>query len=101
MLAVPLRPSAVPLCPSAVPPRPSSVPPRPSAVPPRPSAAGPSDSAFWSAMDDIPAPDDLPGDAVAEHIPAQRAPEETKDGLDERELQILAFEGRWWKHAGS
>ena len=52
-------------------------------------------------MDDIPAPDDLPGDAVAEHIPAQRAPEETKDGLDERELQILAFEGRWWKHAGS
>jgi hypothetical protein len=24
-----------------------------------------------------------------------------KAGLTERELQILAFEGRWWKHAGA
>src|ERR1700754_4768745 len=50
----------------------------------------------WSNMDEIPAPNE------GEHIPSQRAPEETKqDGLDEREQQILAFEGRWWKHAGS
>jgi hypothetical protein len=35
------------------------------------------------------------------------APEEAADdaagktALTERELQILAFEGRWWKHAGA
>ncbi|MBL7254552.1 DUF3263 domain-containing protein [Paractinoplanes lichenicola] len=44
-----------------------------------------------------------------QHIPVPRgdsapvepepAPQET--GLTEREQQILAFEARWWKHAGS
>jgi len=29
-----------------------------------------------------------------QHIPTQR-------GLTERELEILAFEARWWKHAGA
>ena len=41
-------------------------------------------------------------------IPAPREPEpqaavqqEEQTGLKERERQILAFEARWWKHAGS
>ena len=33
-----------------------------------------------------------------QHIPAPRAAEPQ---LTERELQILAFEGKWWKHAGA
>jgi hypothetical protein len=42
-----------------------------------------------------------------EHIPAPRAPEtdagpkKEADKLTEREQQILVFESRWWKHAGS
>ena len=36
----------------------------------------------------------------AQPIPAQRGIEE-KPVLTERELEILAFEARWWKHAGS
>ncbi|WP_127498560.1 DUF3263 domain-containing protein [Actinoplanes solisilvae] len=32
------------------------------------------------------------------HIPAPRA---EAGALTEREVEILAFEGRWWKHAGS
>ena len=37
-----------------------------------------------------------------QHIPAPRAePEPQAGGLGEREQQILAFEARWWKHAGS
>jgi len=38
-----------------------------------------------------------------QHIPAPRegeAPAE-ESGLAERERQILAFEARWWKHAGA
>ena len=38
---------------------------------------------------------------MVDQIPAPREPEEPKDALGERELQILEFEGRWWKHAGS
>jgi len=34
-------------------------------------------------------------------IPAPRPPETEASPLAERELQILAFEGKWWKHAGS
>jgi len=36
------------------------------------------------------------------HVPAPRAPEtgETPE-LTERELRILAFESKWWKHAGA
>ena len=38
-----------------------------------------------------------------QHIPAPREAEAVADkpGLAERELQILAFEARWWKHAGA
>ena len=34
-------------------------------------------------------------------IPAPRPPATEAPQLSERELQILAFEGKWWKHAGS
>jgi hypothetical protein len=42
------------------------------------------------------------------HIPAPReagppadAPSRQQPELTEREVQILAFESKWWKHAGS
>ena len=48
-----------------------------------------------------PAPADKSEESTAtQPIPAQRGIEE-KPGLTERELEILAFEARWWKHAGS
>jgi hypothetical protein len=36
--------------------------------------------------------EDLPAESIVEDPPA---------GLDERALEILAFERLWWKHAGS
>ncbi|MCO8274379.1 DUF3263 domain-containing protein [Actinoplanes sp. TRM 88003] len=37
-----------------------------------------------------------------QHIPAPRSEEAASTpALGEREQQILAFEARWWKHAGS
>ena len=41
-----------------------------------------------------------------QHIPAPRAgsevlPSEPEPALTEREQQILAFEAKWWKHAGA
>jgi hypothetical protein len=37
-----------------------------------------------------------------QHIPTPRGAEQQEGaGLAEREQQILAFESRWWKHAGS
>jgi Protein of unknown function (DUF3263) len=40
-----------------------------------------------------------------QHIPAPRTAEaaapEQCDALTEREREILAFEARWWKHAGA
>ena len=37
-----------------------------------------------------------------QQIPAPRAAEEARPtALTEREQEILAFEGRWWKHAGA
>ena len=45
-----------------------------------------------TAEQHIPAPRE--GEAVAE-------PVAEKPGLAERERQILAFEARWWKHAGA
>lgn len=41
-----------------------------------------------------------------QHIPAPRAdgealPPEPAPALTEREQQILAFEAKWWKHAGA
>ena len=44
-----------------------------------------------------PAAADPPADR--QQIPAQRSVDEP--GLTERELEILAFEARWWKHAGA
>jgi hypothetical protein len=47
-----------------------------------------------------PAADPSEEQSAAERlIPAPRA--EQTAALTERELQILAFEGRWWKHAGA
>jgi uncharacterized protein DUF3263 len=45
-----------------------------------------------------------PADESTQHIPAPRAAEEVAapiEKLTERERDILAFESRWWKHAGS
>lgn len=45
--------------------------------------------------------------SAGQQIPAPRAAEETGEpaaapaGLTEREAGILAFESRWWKHAGA
>ncbi|WP_030441154.1 DUF3263 domain-containing protein [Actinoplanes subtropicus] len=48
-----------------------------------------------------PAAADPPADeSTAQQIPTQRGIE-AKPGLTERELEILAFEARWWKHAGA
>ena len=33
--------------------------------------------------------------------PVAEAPEGPPAALTERELEILAFEGKWWKHAGA
>jgi hypothetical protein len=37
----------------------------------------------------------------ADPVPADAPPATTDAGLDERAEQILAFERRWWKHAGA
>ncbi len=37
-------------------------------------------------------------DQQEQHVPAPRA---DTPALTERELQILAFENKWWKHAGA
>lgn len=34
-------------------------------------------------------------------VPAESTVEDPPAGLDERALEMLAFERRWWKHAGS
>lgn len=39
-----------------------------------------------------------PTDEQPADVPAPRA---DGDRLTDRELEILAFEGRWWKHAGA
>jgi hypothetical protein len=38
---------------------------------------------------------------TSQHIPTPRSTDEGKSALSERERDILAFEARWWKHAGS
>jgi hypothetical protein len=46
----------------------------------------------------------VPRGAPAEVAPAEGAGEKGEEklaGLAERELAILAFEARWWKHAGA
>jgi Protein of unknown function (DUF3263) len=43
-----------------------------------------------------------PSAAPDQHVPAPRAGEQPDaPSLTEREMQILAFETKWWKHAGS
>jgi hypothetical protein len=69
--------------------------------------------AVWSAMQPAAEPT---GDQPVEeqqHIPAPRAAEPVEalptaalsvgpeEKLTDRELEILAFEGKWWKHAGA
>jgi Protein of unknown function (DUF3263) len=51
------------------------------------------------AVDDL--VDDLSLDEVAEEEEAEPEPAPAAPALTEREEQILAFERRWWKHAGS
>jgi hypothetical protein len=45
---------------------------------------------------DVGADDEIDTDA-----PPPTAPAPAEDGLDERAERILAFERRWWKHAGA
>jgi hypothetical protein len=60
-----------------------------------PSAAGPAEG-----QQHLPAP--RPADELAAASPEPPAEKtETPEGLTEREREILAFEARWWKHAGS
>jgi hypothetical protein len=40
-----------------------------------------------------------PGEGAT--LPRQAEGNEPADGLTEREVNILAFEARWWKHAGA
>jgi hypothetical protein len=47
-----------------------------------------------------PAAADPSEEPTTPQIPAQRATEE-KPALSDRERDILAFEARWWKHAGA
>jgi Protein of unknown function (DUF3263) len=54
-----------------------------------------SDLAVGDLVDDL-SPDEVEEAEEAEPEPAPAAPQ-----LTEREEQILAFERRWWKHAGS
>ncbi|WP_438866180.1 DUF3263 domain-containing protein [Paractinoplanes brasiliensis] len=51
---------------------------------------------FWSVMQ--PAAD---SSEDQQHVPPASEPGPQVSGLTEREQQILAFEARWWKHAGS
>jgi len=39
--------------------------------------------------------------ADTQHIPAPRETPVAAAALSEREVEILAFEAKWWKHAGS
>lgn len=45
-----------------------------------------------------------PAEESTQHVPAPREadqPAADKPGLTDREREMLAFEARWWKHAGS
>jgi uncharacterized protein DUF3263 len=48
---------------------------------------------LWSAMQ----PAEEPTGVDEQHIPAPR----DEPALTDRELEILSFESRWWKHAGA
>jgi hypothetical protein len=57
------------------------------------------DLSFWSTMQ--PAAADPSEESSTQHIPTPRETDEKTGGLTDREKEILAFEARWWKHAGS
>jgi hypothetical protein len=40
-------------------------------------------------------------DTATQHVPEPREAPAGPASLSEREAQILAFEAKWWKHAGS
>ncbi len=42
-----------------------------------------------------------PADEQTPHVPAPREGDVSTPALTEREERILAFESKWWKHAGS
>jgi hypothetical protein len=66
----------------------------------QPAAADPPSDRPAATLDPTEdSPSDRPA-ATAQEIPAQRGIEDNP-GLTERELEILAFEARWWKHAGA
>jgi hypothetical protein len=44
---------------------------------------------------------DLDTDSPAAASGSPSGPAETEPGLTEREMEILAFESKWWKHAGA
>jgi hypothetical protein len=44
---------------------------------------------------------DAPAPASADAEPEPEPEPESEPGLTEREVQILAFESKWWKHAGA
>jgi hypothetical protein len=51
-----------------------------------------------------PAAADPSEESSTQHIPTPREADETaapSTGLTDREREILAFESRWWKHAGA
>jgi hypothetical protein len=50
---------------------------------------------------DVESDADLDSDAALDAEPPGEVTEEEAPALSERELQILAFESKWWKHAGS
>ena len=77
---------------AAVPP-PRTAPPAESVPPTEP--APPTESA--PSVEPEPAPSVEPEPAP----PVESAPSVESVGLTERELRILAFESRWWKHAGA
>ncbi|MGC4890242.1 DUF3263 domain-containing protein [Micromonospora sp. DT227] len=65
----------------------------PGAAVPPPRTAPPAES--------VPPTESLPPTGPAPSVEPEPAPSVESVGLTERELRILAFESRWWKHAGA
>jgi hypothetical protein len=49
----------------------------------------------------MPQPAESSADTQPVPAPREAPPQAAPSGLSEREQQILAFEAKWWKHAGS
>ncbi|GHJ12737.1 MULTISPECIES: DUF3263 domain-containing protein [unclassified Micromonospora] len=52
-------------------------------------------------VESVPPAESVPPDEPAPSVEPEPAPSVESAGLTERELRILAFESRWWKHAGA